>query len=217
VQLVVWGHDWKFSKQNVTVAFDNLKIKTEKGMSVIALANNTQVEVGQRSVVSIDDPDRLHLTQGSVSFRIPAAVETNIKTGALSIMKSRSLQAAKDSSIASGKDEGIIGAVTLHSDGSVTVKSEQGNLSVVNQEHRVVASLSSNESVTIPSPVASGKESIKVAQAGAGTGGAAGGETSFLGLSGLGLVGAGAGLAGIATLGVLAADDDSEKAEPVCP
>ncbi len=31
VQLVAWGHDWKFSKQAVKVTFDNLKIKTEKG------------------------------------------------------------------------------------------------------------------------------------------------------------------------------------------
>ncbi len=31
VQLVVWGHDWKFSRQDVKVAFDIMKIKTEKG------------------------------------------------------------------------------------------------------------------------------------------------------------------------------------------
>jgi len=211
------GNTWKNVEASHLPLFPGVKIKTENGACIVALASNSQVEVGQNSILSVDEPDRLHLTQGSASFRIPAAVETTIKVGNLSIVKSRALQASRNSIVASGKDEGIVGAVTLHASGSVTVKSDQGALSIVNQERTVVASVSSKESVTIPSAAASGKEPVTVAQAGAGAGGAAGGgeELTVLGLSGMGLLGAGIAAGALVGLGVWAFTTDSDSGE--CP
>jgi disulfide bond formation protein DsbB len=48
----------------------------------------------------------------------------------------------------------------------VTVKSLQGSLSILNEDRVVLAGLSSKESITLPSIMASGKSRTMVAQAG---------------------------------------------------
>ena len=118
------------------------------------------------------------------------------------------------------KDEGIVGSITLHTNGSVTVKSEKGAVSILNQQRNVLATVSSKESVTIPSAIAAGKEPVMVAQAGGGKGGtgavAAGGGTLFLGLSTWAWIGIGATAAALAGMGVAASDYVSKKGA-VCP
>ena len=64
--------------------------------------------------------------------------------------------------VSSAKNEEAIGSISTHANGAVTIKSNQGKLSILNQEHVVVAAVSSGESVTIPSIVS--KEKLMVAQ-----------------------------------------------------
>jgi hypothetical protein len=49
----------------------------------------------------------------------------------------------------------------MHSNGSVTVKSVQGSISVTNGEGSLLASLSTGESITLPSVIASPKSPPK--------------------------------------------------------
>jgi hypothetical protein len=44
-----------------------------------------------------------------------------------------------------------IGSISIHPNGQVTVESIQGSLTILNQDRKVLAALSSKESVTIPS------------------------------------------------------------------
>jgi len=146
--------------------FQGVKIKTEKGVAGIALGNNSQIEVGQGSLFSFDQNDRLHLRQGGINFRIPPDAELNFKIGNLLVTKSRSLQASKGPIVASPKNEETIGSLSIHSNGSATVKSIQGQFIILDQDRVVLASLSSQESVTIPSKIVKGAPKTMVAQAG---------------------------------------------------
>jgi len=86
--------------------------------------------------------------------------------GNLSILKSRTLQATKGPSAAPPSDEEMIGSISIHADGSVTVKSMKGKLTIMNQDRVVLAALSSKDSVTIPSITVGGKPPVMVAQVG---------------------------------------------------
>jgi hypothetical protein len=68
--------------------------------------------------------------------------------------------------VVSPKGEETIGSISLHSNGSVTVRSVQGSLSILNEDRVFLAALSSKDSITIPSAMASGKSRTMVAQAG---------------------------------------------------
>ncbi|HMK52827.1 MAG TPA: hypothetical protein VK551_10015, partial [Thermodesulfobacteriota bacterium] len=63
---------WKNVDPSHFPIFQGVKIKTEKGTSILALADNCQIEVGENSLLTFDQSDRLHLVQGSIDFRIPA-------------------------------------------------------------------------------------------------------------------------------------------------
>ena len=145
--------------------FIGMKVKTGRGTAVIALGSNTQVELAEQGILSIDQPDRVTLLRGRVDFRVPPGVEMNFKVGTLSVAKSKSLQASKAPVTLPGKGE-TIGSITLHGNGAATVKSYQGNVSIVKGGH-VLAALSSRDMVTIPSVTASGDQKVKTAQAGA--------------------------------------------------
>ena len=58
-----------------------------------------------------------------------------------------------------------MGSISIHSNGSVTVKSVQGDLSVLNEDRVVLAGLSSKDSITIPSTTVAGPSRVMVAQA----------------------------------------------------
>jgi hypothetical protein len=122
--------------------------------------------MGEYTDLSFDQVDKLLLSQGKINFRIPSQTEMTFKVGNLSITKSRVLQAAQKPTVASSKSEETIGSISLHSNGSVTVKSAQGSLSILNEDRALLAALSSKESITIPSTMASGKPKTMVAQAG---------------------------------------------------
>jgi len=143
-----------------------VKIKTEKGTSSLALKNNCQIEVGQDSLLSFDQNDRLHLIQGSIHFRIPITTEIEFKIGSLWVTKYRPLQASKNPITVLPKNEETIGSITIHSNGAVTLKSIQGSLSILSEERVVLASLSSKETVTLPSVIVKTPSRIMVAQAG---------------------------------------------------
>jgi len=209
---------WKKVETTHFPLFQGVKIKTEKGSSILALANNSQVELSQNSILSLEEPDRLQLSQGSIDFRIPATAETSIKVASLSIMRARPLQAARNPNVAPSTGEGVIGSIMIHSSGSVTVKSDQGTLTVLDQDRNVLAALSSKESVTIPSPVASGKEKVMVAQAPGTTEATAAGGGAIMGLSTWALIGVGVMAAGVGGMAVSAGTANYfDTRAAVCP
>jgi hypothetical protein len=157
---------WKKVDSSHFPLFQGVKIKTEKGVAAIALGNNSHVEVGQNSLLSFDQNDRLHLFQGQINFRISPTAELNFKIGKLTVTKSHSLQASKGSRVASPKNEETIGSISIHSNGAVTIKSIQGPLFILDQERTVLATISSQDSVTIPSPTVKDPSKAMVAQAG---------------------------------------------------
>jgi hypothetical protein len=122
--------------------------------------------VGQNSLLSFDQNDRLHLFQGQINFRISSTAELNFKIGKLTVSKSHSLQASKGPGVVSPKNEETIGAISIHSNGSVTIKSIQGDLFVLDEDRTVLAKLPSQDSVTIPSAMVKSPSKTMVAQAG---------------------------------------------------
>lgn len=157
---------WKNIDSSHFPVFEKGKIKTEQGTGMVTLGNNCNLEIAQNSVISFEQVDRVYLTQGRVNFRIPSSKEMTIKVGSLAVTKPRVQQASKGTAIIPARNEDTVGSITLHSNGSVTVKNLQGSLSIVDQDRVVVAALSSKESITIPATMASGKTNKMVAQAG---------------------------------------------------
>jgi hypothetical protein len=145
--------------------FEGMKIRTEKGEAVLALAEKTRIEIGSDSFFYFDQSDQFNLLQGRINFRIQPDFPLRFKVGNLWISKSYPLQTAKGSSVALTKDKEFAGSILMHSKGSVTVRSTQGPLYVTNQEGTVLASLSAGESITLPSVVAASKPTIMAANA----------------------------------------------------
>jgi hypothetical protein len=157
---------WKDIDSSHFPVFEKGKIKTEQGTGMITLGNHCHLEIAQNSVISFEQVDRVHLTQGRVNFRIPSGKEMTIKVGSLAVTKPRVQQASKGTAIIPARNEDTVGSITLHSNGSVTIKDLQGSLSILDKDRVVVAALSSKESITIPAIMASGKSNTMVAQAG---------------------------------------------------
>ena len=206
---------WKGVEPSHFPIFQGTRIKTEKGIAFVTLSNNSQIEVSPYCLFSFDQNDQFILSQGSIQFRIPSTSEINFKVGNLSILKSRALQATKDPSAAPPSSEETIGSISIHANGSVTVKCIQGKLTIMDQGRVVLAALSSKDSVTIPSTTVGGKPPVIVAQVGEVT--AAAGAETFLGISTGGWVAIIAGAAAIG--GIVAAGISGAEAEraPVCP
>ena len=151
---------WKGVESSHFPIFQGTRIKTEKGNAVITLSNNSQMEIGPNSLFSFDQNERFVLSQGGVEFRIPSDSEINFKVGNLSILKTRTLQATKGPSAAPAITEETMGSISVHANGSVTVKSLKGKLTLMNQDRVVLAALSPKDSVTIPSIAVGGKPSV---------------------------------------------------------
>jgi hypothetical protein len=206
---------WKGVESSHFTIFQGTKIKTEKGVAIVTLSNNSQIEVSPNSLFYIDQNEQFILSQGSIEFRIPAASELNFKVGNLSIMKSRALQAGKDPTAASSSSEEIIGSISIHENGAVTVKSAKGKLTIVNQGRVVLAALSSKDSITIPFTTVGGKPPVMVAQVGEVAAGV--GAGTIFGASVTTVIAVVAGAAAIG--GIVWAVSETTKAEevPVCP
>ncbi len=156
---------WRKVEPSHFPIFQGVRIKTEKGQALIVLANDSQIDVGQNSLFYFQRNDQCHLFQGGISFRIPSGDEMSFRVGNLSIGKSPQLEAAKNTLI-SPRSEETVGSIALHPNGSVTVKSIRGPLSIQNQDRLVLAAISPGESVTIPSVTTSGEQRPMVAQVG---------------------------------------------------
>lgn len=206
---------WKGVESSHFPIFQGTKIKTEKGVAIVTLSNNSQIEVSPNSLFYIDQNERFILSQGSIEFRIPAASELNFKVGNLSIMKSRALQAGKDPTAASSSSEEIIGSISIHENGAVTVKSAKGKLTIVNQDRVVLAALSSKDSITIPFTTVGGKPPVMVAQVGQTVVGA--GTGKILGMSGMTLLVVAGGIAGLGGVVWAVAASKGGAEEAVCP
>jgi hypothetical protein len=157
---------WKNIDSSHFPVFEKGKIKTEQGTGMVTLGNNCHLEIAQNSVISFEQVDRMHLTQGRVNFRIPSGSEMTIEVGSLAVIKPRVQQATKDAAIVPAKGIDTVGSIALHSNGSVTIRNLQGSLTILDQDRVVLAALGTKESITIPSFTASGKLRTRVAQAG---------------------------------------------------
>lgn len=156
---------WKKVEPSHFSVFQGVKIKTGKGMAGIALGDDSHIEAGQGCLFSFDQKDRLHLLQGGINFRVSPTGELNFKIGNLLVTRTRPLHASKGP-IAAPKNEETIGSILIHSNGSATVKSIRGQLSIIDQDRAVLASLSSKDSVIIPSTTVKGKSKTMLAQVG---------------------------------------------------
>lgn len=157
---------WKNIDSSHFPVFEKGRIKTEQGAGMVTLRNDCHLEIPQNSLISLEQVDRAHLLQGRVNFRIPSAKEMSIKVGSLTVMKPRIQQASKGTAVVPAKNEDAVGSISLHSNGSVTVRNLQGSVSILDQDREVVAALASKQSITIPATIASGKTNKMVAQAG---------------------------------------------------
>jgi hypothetical protein len=206
--------------------FEGMRIRTEKGEAVLALAEKTRIEIGSDSLFYFDQRDQFDLLQGKINFRIQPDVQLRFKVGNLWINKSYPLQSAKGFSVALTENKEFAGSILMHSKGSVTVKSVQGSLSVTNGEGSLLASLSTGESITLPSAIANPKSPPKspmmLAQNEPKWTEGPVEEEGFLGFStntwiwiGVG-VGVAALIAGIA-IGVSGGGGGDHEAVPICP
>jgi len=172
---------WKNVESSHFPIFEGVKIKIERGASIITLENNSQLEVGQNSFLSFDRNDQLRLIEGTIGFRLPPTAELSFKVKGITVIKDRSFQASQNPSPVSLNSEDTVGSISVHPNGSITVKSIRGSLSIVSQERVVLAALSSKDTVTIPSVAVKGPSKVMVARAGGTESGSSSGE--LLGLS----------------------------------
>ena len=208
---------WKASEPCHFPIFQGTRIKTGKGNAILTLSDNTQIEAGPNSLFSFDQIDRFLLSQGRIEFRIPSPSEIIFKAGNLHIIKSRSPRISKDKDLSTvpAKNGETVGSITIHSNGSVTVKSTQGTLSILDQDCVELAVLSSKDSVTIPSTKAGTKPKGMVDQVGGPD--TAAKTVEFLGISTwdwVGIIAGGAAIGGI-VWGVSEAREKERR--PVCP
>jgi hypothetical protein len=155
---------WKPVELSQFPIFQGVRIKTEKGASLMTLEDNCQIDVGENSLLFFDRNDQMHLTQGAIDFRLPSTAELSFKVGDLTVMPSKSLHASKNLVSISPRDETTIGSISVHRNGAVTVESLQGSLSVLNRGRAVLASLSSKDAITLPSVAVNVPSNVMVAQ-----------------------------------------------------
>jgi hypothetical protein len=157
---------WKKIEEPQFPILKGMKIKTGNGATVIALKSGTRIELGSGSLASFGREDELLLYQGNMDFRAPATSGMAFKVGSLSIVNTATLQTARETAALSGRGEATVGSIWLLSSGSMSVKSNQGKLSILDPERAILATVSPRESVTIPSATVSGGKGERVAQAG---------------------------------------------------
>ena len=68
-------NQWRNVDASYFPIFQGIKIKTDKGAAIIALGNNTQIELGPDSLVFFEQSNRLNLSQGRIDFRIPPGLK----------------------------------------------------------------------------------------------------------------------------------------------
>ncbi len=209
---------WKKVESSHFPIFKGMRVKTEAGGSaILRLADNGRIEIHPGSLFSFDSEGRMILTQGSLRFSLPATSDVRFRVGNLSILKARQLQAAHGRSIPQPEESLISGTLSIHANGSVTVKSHEGRLQVLGPDQTLLAAIPKNDSVTLPSVTVSGPQRVMVAQAGE-TSTATETTGTFLGISTWGWVGIVAGAAVIAGVAIAAGGGgDGGDRIPICP
>ena len=217
VKFEVRENVWKKVELSHFPIFKGTRIKTESGHAILTFPENGRIEVNPKSVFSFDQEGRMILTGGSIRFHLPITSDVNFKIGNLSVIKTRTLQAAKTYSVSSAADPLVAGSISIHSNCSVTVKTLEGKLSILNQDNLLLAAVPKNDSVTFPSVTVSGPKRLMVAQAGE-TATTAETTGAFLGISTWGWVGIIAAAAVVTVVAVAAGGGggDHDRA-PVCP
>lgn len=217
VKFEVRENIWKNVESSHFPLFKGTRVKTEKGQAIVRLPDNGKVEVHSGSLFSFDSEGKLTLTQGSLRFSLPVTSDLTLRIGNLSITRARILQASQGSSSFPSTDSLVSGTVSIHANGSVTVKTLEGKVQVLGPDHSLLAAIPKNDSVTLPSITVTGPQRVMVAQAG---------ETStttetkgaFLGISTWGWVGIIAGAAVIAGVAIAASGGgDGGDWIPICP
>jgi hypothetical protein len=211
------GKVWKKVENSSFPVFKGVKIRTEKGFAAIALGNNSQIGMGQNSLISFEQSSQLILSQGRVAFRTPPSAELNLRVGGLIITSSRPLQSANGSVPGVPMSGETIGILSRSPEGALTVKNHQGNLYILNQERVVLASLSSRESVVLPSVTVKTPPRVMVAQVGEAGGYYDEEELTLLRMTlndWLLLFGGWAVLGGALTYAISQSNDDNR---PICP
>lgn len=209
---------WKSVESSHFPIFEGVKIKTENGMAFISLSNGGLIEVSQNSHFFLTEQGHFNLLQGGIEFRIPSGSELNFKVGKVFLLSPKVMQASRVPLSNVLQNEETIGSIQIHSNGALTIKMVKGKLSIFDENQVILAALSSNESITLPSSLIKSSSKTMVAQAGetaAGTGATGG----FLGLSTWTWVGiAAAAVAVGAIVGVAASQGggDHERV-PLCP
>jgi hypothetical protein len=194
---------WQKVEPSCFPIFEGSKIKTENGSALISLKNDIQIEMGANTVLLFDRRDQIQLFQGHLNFRINSPEGISIRMGKITVANSPS-RAASTSMVVSKKDAADIGAIRFPSNDSVTIRSIQGQFTVLNPQGVTLASLSPKESLSLPpgvleNPPNEKAEKMKFAQVGEITP-APEESATYLGLSAWswGAIGLGAlGLAGI--------------------
>lgn len=168
VQYEVKENSWKNIEFSYFPLFAGMKIKTQKGLANIFFKDHANVELNKDSSLFIADIDNLRLLKGRIDFRIPAQANLRLHLGKLIVQKGSFRQAAKGIYPAG---EEVLGTITLHAHGAVTINNMKGNISVLDQNQRVLAVLSPKDSLTIPTiltnkPAEEKIAPVKIAQVG---------------------------------------------------
>lgn len=132
------GETWRNVESFSSPLFVGTKVRTEKGVAALQLSDDVRIELGEQSLLSLDQKEVLVLGRGSIRFRIPSTSQVTFKAGGLLVTKSHS-------------DQCVVGTMVLRPEGSLTVKALQGDLSVRNQDQVILTRLAANEAITIPS------------------------------------------------------------------
>jgi hypothetical protein len=192
---------WKDVELSYFPVLPGVKIKTEKGTATISLADHNQVEMGQKSIICFEQKDQLRIYRGRVDFRISLLKDLSLRVGNLIVIRTPPLQAAQGPAVIPPKGEEAIGFLLLQANGSLSIKSTQGQLTVLDQERKVLAVLAPQDSLTIPSTIVekpAGEKALPVMMAQVGDEEAAAQPEKYGGLSAktwgvIGLVVLGAG------------------------
>ena len=213
---------WKKVEPSYFPVFQGSKIKTENGAAIISLVNDNQIQMGPNTVLFFDGGNEIRLLQGHINFRIGSQEGISIKVGKVTVANSPYSHVASTTLSVSKKKAADIGTIFVHSNDSVTIQSDQGELFVFNQQRVALATISSKESLRIPSKVIENPPAEKdpkmiFAQVGEIT--PTPEEETYLGLSKWTWVAIGGGILAVAGIGIAAAGGGGGGGGggPVCP
>lgn len=211
---------WKPVEASHFPIFRGTWIRTESGQALLTLSDNSRIEVEPKSLFSFDKEGRLILREGGVKFHLLPSSNLTFKIGSLFLTRSFALQASKGTTGVVAFEPPTAGTITVHTNGSVTVKVNEGGLNIKGQDNVLLAAVPKNESITIPSTIVAGvQRGPMVAQVGGVEAAGAGAAGTFLGISTWGWIGIIAGAAAVAglTTAIVNDQDYDEDRIPICP